>query len=606
MANLEFESNDTGAEATQGIFGVKMQGQLSSETDQDFFKFTVTESTLLNLKFSGASSNFTITVYSDAAATNTVFSSASTSGLSDLTWSAATGDYFILIQAGASYSSAVYDVTVKSVEAEAIAGEVESNGDFATASEFLAGTSPMQGVLGALSSSSDEDYYKIELSDTGTYTLAFNIADGATADTGELYKITLWDSTQSLQSSFEISADLTFDFAVPVAGIYYISIESAGSFIDNQYTLHVTPTNAVQFTLAGGEDDDYLLGTAANDSITGDVGDDFLIGRDGHDTLNGGEGTDTLYGGDGNDVYIVDKASDNIIEYESGGTDTIIASYNVTSLKDTLENITLATGSTAKSATGNDSDNEITGNELNNTLSGGIGDDTIDGGAGADVMTGGLGRDVYYIDSILDKVVETSASTASSEFDVIYTTADIKSLFSNVEEVIMQQGAIYVTGNASANIIVGNDAYNTLKGLGGNDLLFGGGGHDVLNGGTGSDELTGGTGADIFMFDSTLATTNVDTIHDFEVGSDMIALSKSIFTKFSAQGAVGSANLVSDAATAGSAPTALDTNDYLLFNSTTGELFYDADGSGTAKAAIKFAVLDDLVGDLSASDFVVV
>jgi hypothetical protein len=53
---------------------------------------------------------------------------------------------------------------------------------------------------------------------------------------------------------------------------------------------------------------------------------------------------------------------------------------------------------------------------------------------------------------------------------------------------------------------------------------------------------------------------------------------------------------------------ALDANDYLLYNSSTGVLSYDADGNGTASAAVAFAKIE-LNGvppaDLSATDFII-
>jgi Ca2+-binding RTX toxin-like protein len=48
----------------------------------------------------------------------------------------------------------------------------------------------------------------------------------------------------------------------------------------------------------------------------------------------------------------------------------------------------------------------------------------------------------------------------------------------------------------------------------------------------------------------------------------------------------------------------IDNNDYLIFNTATGALFYDADGSGKS-IAVQFATLTG-VSDLSASDFWIV
>ena len=85
------------------------------------------------------------------------------------------------------------------------------------------------------------------------------------------------------------------------------------------------------------------------------------------------------------------------------------------------------------------------------------------------------------------------------------------------------------------DILIGNAGDDRLGGKGGDDILLGGAGDDllwgdddddILRGGLGNDTLTGdnfsgGQGADIFV----LATgEGMDTIEDFEVGTDVIGL----------------------------------------------------------------------------------
>ncbi|MGM4927015.1 T1SS-143 repeat domain-containing protein [Tardiphaga sp. 619_E2_N8_5] len=60
-----------------------------------------------------------------------------------------------------------------------------------------------------------------------------------------------------------------------------------------------------------------------------------------------------------------------------------------------------------------------------------------------------------------------------------------------------------------------------MNGYGGDDVLVGGTGNDTLNGGAGNDTLYGGAGADTFKLSTTSGT---DTIKDFTVGTDKIAL----------------------------------------------------------------------------------
>ena len=49
---------------------------------------------------------------------------------------------------------------------------------------------------------------------------------------------------------------------------------------------------------------------------------------------------------------------------------------------------------------------------------------------------------------------------------------------------------------------------------------------------------------------------------------------------------------------------AADADDFLIYNSTTGALFYDADGSGGASTAVQFAVLTGAVA-INNADFTI-
>ena len=88
-------------------------------------------------------------------------------------------------------------------------------------------------------------------------------------------------------------------------------------------------------------------------------------------------------------------------------------------------------------------------------------------------------------------------------------------------------------------------------------------------------------------------------ITGFSGVDDTLVLENAIFTKFLVPGAVAAASFVS-----GAGAVALDANDYLLYNTTTGALSYDADGNGLG-AAIQFVTL---VGSpaVAAADFLVI
>jgi Ca2+-binding RTX toxin-like protein len=82
------------------------------------------------------------------------------------------------------------------------------------------------------------------------------------------------------------------------------------------------------------------------------------------------------------------------------------------------------------------------------------------------------------------------------------------------------------------------------------------------------------------------------------VADDRLELENKIFTKLTVTGAIASWNFRAD--TAGNAR---DINDFVLYETDTGRLFYDADGFGTG-AKVLIATLKDLPALTSADIFV--
>ena len=112
--------------------------------------------------------------------------------------------------------------------------------------------------------------------------------------------------------------------------------------------------------------------------------------------------------------------------------------------------------------------------------------------------------------------------------------------------------------------------------------------------------MSGGAGNDKFVFGVAPTAANLDHIDDFETGVDSIFLSASVFTAL-----VANASLPGGALRSGAGfNTAGDADDRIIYNTTTGDLFYDRDGSTGPAAAVKFAVLDGHPA-LAAGDFFV-
>jgi Ca2+-binding RTX toxin-like protein len=150
---------------------------------------------------------------------------------------------------------------------------------------------------------------------------------------------------------------------------------------------------------------------------------------------------------------------------------------------------------------------------------------------------------------------------------------------------------LQLTGTSAINA-TGNTLNNTLTGNSGNN---------ILNGLAGADIMSGGTGKDTFVFNTTLnSTTNKDTISDFRAIDDVINLENAIFTKLATTGVLNSTNFK-----ASSTGIASDSNDYILYNSSNGNLSYDSDGNGST-SAILFATLSNKPADLTYADFVII
>jgi Ca2+-binding RTX toxin-like protein len=258
--------------------------------------------------------------------------------------------------------------------------------------------------------------------------------------------------------------------------------EAAGEGTDEVRTSHgayTLATNLENLTYTG----------SGNFAGTGNGSANVITSGAGNDTLDGGTGADTLIGGAGNDIYLVDDASDVVVEAAAEGTDEVRTSLGAYTLSANLENLTY-TGSGNFAGTGNSSANMITG---------GAGNDTLDGGAGADTLIGGAGDDVYLVDNASDIVTEA----ASEGTDEVRTSLGAYTLSANLENLTYTgSGNFAGTGNGSANVITG------------------GAGDDTLVGGAGADTLDGAAGLDIASYATSAAAVTVNLATGINTGGD--------------------------------------------------------------------------------------
>lgn len=323
-----------------------------------------------------------------------------------------------------------------------------------------------------------------------------------------------------------------------------------------------TIQTSTSLSLAVNFENLLLLGTASING-TGNAGSNQIRGNYGDNTLNGGGGTDYLYGGSGNDTYITD-GGDTIVETATG-IDTVLSSASCVLSDRFVENLVL-TGTGAINGTGNSSANRITGNGAANTIDGGTG--------GLDVLMGGAGNDTYLTD-FGDTVIEAAGAGTDTVISKITMT-----LSANVENLVLQPNlAINGTGNTGANDLTGNNVTNTLNGMAGNDVL------------------TGGSGADSFVFSTALGSGNVDRITDFNVAADTIWLENAIFTGLAA------GTLAASAFVGNTSGNAADASDRIIYETDTGRLYFDRDGTGSA-AKVHFATIGTNLAVTNADFFV--
>ncbi|RWI29560.1 family 16 glycosylhydrolase [Mesorhizobium sp.] len=382
-----------------------------------------------------------------------------------------------------------------------------------------------------------------------------------------------------------------------------VVIEADGAGIDLVIT-------SMTYSLSGQRIEQLTLTGVADIDAKGNELDNTLVGNAGSNLLDGGVGIDKMEGGAGDDTYYLDNALDRVVEGDAAGNDWVFSSITY-SLPRYVENLTLV-GLGAINGRGNSSDNELTGNNGNNTLDGLAGNDTIrggagsdrlagydgadllDGGTGADLMNGGTGNDTYYVDNILDNVIDEAG------VDQIFSLVTYSLAVANREvENLRLTGSANVgaKGNSLDNVLDGNDSDNKLDGGRGNDTVLGWGGNDTLMGGLGIDRLTGGAGNDFFVFSAPLSVANRDIITDFNHTADAFRLENSVMQGLGATGALDPRYFFAGT-------SAHDANDHIVYDNVTGELFYDSNGN-VAGGVTQLATLTNRP-TLLADDFFVI
>ncbi|MEM9137798.1 MAG: leishmanolysin-related zinc metalloendopeptidase [Cyanobacteria bacterium P01_F01_bin.42] len=168
-------------------------------------------------------------------------------------------------------------------------------------------------------------------------------------------------------------------------------------------------------------------------------------------------------------------------------------------------------------------------------------------------------------DRVLGKATDPIASVNAQALRVVGTSRN--------DRLQGTQQGDNLSGRAGNDNLIGRAGNDTLLGGTDRDTLSGGSGNDRLTGGAGRDTLSGNSGRDTFIFQR--PDDGVDTIRDFEPGSDRILIKQAGFQIRLAAGELGQNRFRLGR-------QALRAQERFLYDRSTGSLFFDPDGSGQA------------------------
>ena len=316
-----------------------------------------------------------------------------------------------------------------------------------------------------------------------------------------------------------------FDTLVGFGGNNYYLVSSsndrvqesgAGSWISTtlgSYNLGNSLISGINNLIYTGRASALLMGNSAADSITGGSGNDTLV-----DSLSGG---DTLSGRGGTNRYIVNNATDRIIDSGTGSVIQSSVGLNLGSSLISGVNNLIYTGSTGALLLGNSSADSITGSSGSDTL--------VDTLSGHDTLSGGGGTNRYIVNNATDRIIDSGTGS------VIQSSVGLSlgsSLISGVNNLVYTgSGNTTLFGNSNANILDASAASSgvSLSGGAGKDTLLGGSGNDTLIG-NGASSLVGGAGANTYVVSSAADSINdtgsggvIRSSVGFSLGSSLVS-----------------------------------------------------------------------------------
>jgi Ca2+-binding RTX toxin-like protein len=410
-----------------------------------------------------------------------------------------------------------------------------------------------------------DDYLSVDNSNTITFNAITNIGVITASRYRVIYKnIERFNISGTYNDDYIVGSDGNDTLYTGYGGNDTIDGGKGDDLLRVDYSVYSNPTGAIITTIdattnigaitAGTNRVSYKNIERFN--ISGTQYDDYIVATDGSDTLSTGYGgNDTIDGGKGDDLLRVDYGS------STGGIITTI---------DATTNIGAITAGTNRVSYKNIERLDINGTAYDDYIVGNNGNDTLSTGYGGnDTIDGGKGDDLLRVDY----------SVYGSSTGGIITTIDATT---NIGAITAGIGAITQGNN---RVSYKNIERLDILGTHNDDYIVGSDGSDTLSGGfNGNDSLIGGDGTDTFVF-SQGYNQGLDTIYDFNATNELIQVSAYYFG-----GGLSIGSLSGTQFTIGTSATTW--SERFIYNSATGGLFFDSDGSASRFTQVQFAQLD--------------
>jgi Ca2+-binding RTX toxin-like protein len=325
------------------------------------------------------------------------------------------------------------------------------------------------------------------------------------------------------------------------------------------------------FWVAGNSSSNVILAGNYHTTVLAGAGDDRVYGGFDPDNLQGGEGDDWLHGGNSHDYLTGDAGADHfVLDTFDGWADFITDMATGIDEIHLDKRIMTTLGARGDLAAGDArfvAGDGLTGGQ---DASDRIVYDTADGSLYYD-PDGSGGASARLV-----AVLEGAPALAAT--DIVIETGRLP-------------GAV-IYGTNAGNWIIATQYDDTIRGLGGNDQIeglmgddsiYGGDGKDWIKGGGGNDFVSGGRGRDSYVFRE-YGVANADTVANFNSGRDALRFDSSGFLGLDGAGRFTAGDERFYAAAGASA--AHDVDDRLVYDTSSGRLYYDADGAGGADAQL--------------------